>query len=180
MDESSDSEEETPEQSESAGSTPPVTASRVFNFVLCGPDSFMMAPNALEHPPRPTMELLNKHYFNNVDPLFKVLHRSSVTELMLNGNQYLGLRADDPAVDALMFAVYYAAINTQNENSCKQNFGDEKVNLLNKYRFGFEVCLARADFVNSVKIEVLQSLVIFLVSSSLLVLRSYCASIGLR
>lgn len=169
LDDSSDSDYETPDHSESTGNTPPNTAPRAFNFVLCGPDSFMMAPNALEHPPRPMIELLHNYYFNNVDPLFKVLHRPSVTELMLNGKLYLGRNPDEPAVDALVFAVYYAATNTQVEHSCKQIFGDEKVNLLNKYRFAFEVCLARADFVNSVKIEVIQAFVIFLVSRSLLV-----------
>lgn len=131
-----------------------------------------MAPNALEHPPRPMIELLHNYYFSNVDPMFKVLHRPSVRELMLNGKHYLGHKPDEPAVDALMFAVYYAATNTQNENSCKQIFSDEKVNLLNKYRFAFEVCLARADFVNSVEIEVIQAFVIFLVSRSFLVLTS--------
>lgn len=131
-----------------------------------------MAPNALEHPSRPMIELLHNYYFSNVDPMFKVLHRPSVTELMLNGKPYLGHKPDEPAVGALSFAVYYAAINTQNEYNCKQSFGDEKISLLNKYRFAFEVCLARADFVNCVEIEVIQAFVIFLVSCSFLVLAS--------
>lgn len=124
----------------------------------------MMAPNALEPPSRPMIQLLHNYYFSNVDPMFKVLHRPSLSELMLYGKPYLGHRLDDPAVDALCFAVYYAAINTQDELSCKNNFGDTKINLLNRYRFGFEVYLARADFVSSMEIEVIQAFVIFLVS----------------
>lgn len=159
----SESESETPEQSESAD-TPPNMASRGFNFVLCGPDSFMMAPNALEHPSRSMVELLYSLYFSNVDPLFKVLHKPSIADLMLERRSYLGRKPSEPSVEALSFAIYYSAINTQDFGSCKQKFGDEKIDLLNKYRFALEVCLARADFVNSAEIEVIQAFVIFLVS----------------
>lgn len=127
-----------------------------------------MAPNSLEHPPRHVIELLHNSYFSNVDLVFKVLHRPSVADLMLRGKPYLGRKPDDPAVEALVFSVYYAAINTQNEQVCREMFGGEKLDLLNKYRFALEVYLARADFINSVKIEALQAFVIFLVSTLLL------------
>lgn len=113
------------------------------------------------------IHLLHDYYFSNVDPMFKVLHRPSVSEFMLYEKPYLGHGLDNSAVDALCFAVYYAAINTQDELSCKTNFGDTKINLLNRYRFGFEVHLARADFLNSMEIEVIQAFVIFLVSHCL-------------
>lgn len=162
LDESSDCETDTPEQSESADS-PPEVAARGFNFVLCGPDSFMMAPNALEHPPKPTVQLLHGLYFQGVDPLLKILHEPTMADLMLKGGPYLGQKPDDPAIEALSFAVYYAAVNTQDEESCKQVFGEDKMALLNRYRFAMEVFLARADFVNSMKIEVTQAFLIFLV-----------------
>ena len=159
----SESDSETPERSEPT-STPPGTASRGFNFVLCGPDSFMMSPNALESPSKPMIETLYSLYFENVDPLFKILHAPSMAEFMLKGNPYLNHRPGDPAIDALSFAIYYAGISTVDARKCKQQFGEEKAELLNRYRFAFEVCLAKADFINSTEIAVLQAFVIFLVS----------------
>ena len=126
----------------------------------------MMAPNALEHPSQTTVESLFRIYFDRVDPLFKVLHKPTMASLMLRGEFYLGQRPDDPAIEALRFAVYYAAVTTIHDDSgCKQTYGDDKSALLTRYRFALEVCLAKADFLNSVKIEVIQALAIFLVSN---------------
>ena len=163
LDDSSDSDPETPERNEPT-SMASESASREFNFVLCGPDSFMMAPNALENPPKHMVGILYSLYFQNVDPLFKLLHAPSMASFMLEGKLYLGHGPDDPAINALSFALYYAGLNTLNPRSCRERFGEEKSDLLNKYRFAFEVYLAKADFVNSSKIEVLQAFVIFLVS----------------
>lgn len=165
LDDTSDDDAETPERNEPTN-TQSGMASRGFNFVLCGPDSFMMAPNALENPPRHLVEVLYTLYFQNVDPLFKILHAPSLADFMFEGKPYLDYSPGDPAVTALSFAVYYAGLSTLDPQSCKQRFDEEKTDLLNKYRFAFEVCLAKADFVNSSKIEVLQALVIFLVSRS--------------
>ena len=126
----------------------------------------MMSPNALENPPRPIIETFYTLYFQNVDPLFKILHAPSVAELMLRGRPYLGHRPGDPAIDALSFAIYYAGLNTLDARTCKQRFGEEKTDLLNKYRFALEVYLAKADFINSTQIEVLQAFLIFLVRLS--------------
>ena len=158
----SESDSETPERSEPT-TTPPGMASRGFNFVLCGPDSFMMSPNALEIPSKPMIEVLYSLYFENVDPLFKILHAPSMADFMLKGNAYLDHKPADPAVDALSFAIYYAGLSTLDARKCKQQFGEDKAELLNKFRFAFEVHLAKADFVNSTQIAVLQAFVIFLV-----------------
>ena len=139
-------------------------AAQGFNFVLCGPDSFMMAPKALDSPPKHVVEALYTLYFRNVDPLFKVLHAPSMAEYMLEGKPYLGHEPGDPAIDALSFSIYYAGLNTIDAPSCKQRFGEDKSDLLNKYRFALEVCLAKANFINTTEIEVLQAFVIFLVS----------------
>lgn len=165
LDESSDSGSETPERSEAA-STPPGMTSRGFNFVLCGPDSWLISPNALDNPPRHMIEFFYNLYFQNVDPIFKVLHRPSMAEFMLRGNPYLNYKPGDPAVEALSFAIYYAGLSTLDAQKCKQRFGEEKSDLLNKYRFACEVTLARADFINTTKIAVLQAFVIFLVRLS--------------
>ena len=171
LDGSSESESETPEHSE-PGCTPPGTVSQGFNFVLCGPDNWLLAPNALESPPRHIVEAFHDLYFQNVDPMFKVLHRPSVTHFMLRGKAYLNYRPGDPAIEALSFAIYYAGLNSLDAQKCKQRFGDEKTDLLKRYRFALEVYLARADFINTTDITVVQAFVIFLVSYSKVLIES--------
>ena len=167
LNEPSDDDEDSTEPSELVDSPPDVNA-QGFNFVLCGPESFMTAPNALEHPPQGAVESLFRIYFQRVDPLFKVLHEPTMAGLMLKGEAYLGQRSDDPAVEALKFAIYYAAVTSYSDSSCKHTFSEDKSPLLTKYRFALEVYLAKADFLNSVKIEVIQALAIYLVSRYLL------------
>ena len=124
-----------------------------------------MAPNALKHPPKPMAELLSVIYFQNVDPLFKILHGPSVRNSMHGARPDLGQSSGDASNEALNFAIYYAAINTQDELVCKQKFGEEKTTLLSQFRFAIEVSLAKADLVNTTDIETLQAFVIFLVST---------------
>ncbi|KAL6716437.1 hypothetical protein ACLMJK_006004 [Lecanora helva] len=163
LDDSTDSEPETSERSDPAN-TPPSIASQGFNFILTGPNSFFISPNALDRPPPHMIEAFYHLYFQNVDPIFKVLHAPSMAEHMLRGKTYLDYRPDDPAIDALDFAIYYAGVNTLNDQKCKERFGEEKTDLLQRYRFAFEVYLAKADFLNCTDIAVLQAFVIFLAS----------------
>ena len=164
LDDKSDSDSETPERSEPAAS-PPGINSQGFNFVLCGPDTFMLSPNALDTPSRHMIEIYHSIYFENVHPLFKVLHAPTFTDFLLHGKPYLDHKPGDPAVEALSYAIYYAGIVTLDEWACKQRLGEEKNDLLNRYRFAIEVCFAKADFITSNDITVLQALIIFLVST---------------
>ena len=179
LDDSSESESETPERSEPT-STPPGTVSQGFNFVLCGPDNWLLAPNALESPPRHMIETLHDLYFQNVDPMFKVLHAPSVTDFVLRGKPYLNYRPGDPAIEALSFAIYYAGLNSLDAPNCKQRFGEEKTELLKRYRFALEVYLARADFINTTDLAVVQAFVIFLVSISELLILILAHFSGIR
>jgi hypothetical protein len=68
-------------------------------------------------------------------------------------------------LEALKFAIYYAAATTLNAEQCIKQLGEEKSTLLIRYRSSIELALARADFVNTLELSTLQALVIFLVSS---------------
>ena len=123
----------------------------------------MMAPDAIQQPPHFMIEKLLKLYFDNVDPIFKVLHAPSVREHLQEGKSYLGHARGDPAVKALTFAIYYSAVITVDDDVCKTELGEEKATLRNKYRFAVEVSLAQADYVNSQDITSLQAFVLLLV-----------------
>ncbi len=62
-----------------------------------------------------------------------------------------------------MFSIYYAAITSTSPDECKYRFGEAKADLLARFRFGMEQALARADFLRTDSIFVLQSFIIYLV-----------------
>ena len=175
LDEESDSEIDSPESLQSQEAE--VTKSTCFNFLLCGPDSFMMAPGAIQQPPQPIIDKLLTLYFNNVDPIFKIVHAPSVRDYIQGGKPYLGHARGDPAVTALTFAIYYAAVVTIDDETCRAELGDERTTLCRRYRFATEASLAQADFINSQDITALQALVMMLVciieTHSFLQLKNY-------
>ena len=67
-----------------------------------------------------------------------------------------------PATEALMFAIYYAAVISMEEEDVVKNFGMPGAELSLKYRIGLELSLASADFLNTSDLEIVQALVIFL------------------
>jgi len=164
LDHSSDEENETAELTSS-----PETSSEVyppkFNFMICSPWSFMtLLPNGLQHPPKLMIHTLCSIYLHNVDPLCKLLHGPSLRRHLQLGERYLDYRPGNSAVEALSFAVYYAAINAQPEDEFQQMFGEEKNALLHKYQFAVELSLAKADLINTMDISTLQAFLIYLVS----------------
>lgn len=136
-----------------------------FNVVLCNANSFITPlPNGIQHPPKLMIHTLCSIYLHNVDPLCKLLHGPSLRRHLQLGEQYLHYRPGDSAVEALSFAVYYAAVNAQPEYECRQMFGEEKNALLQKYQFAVEISLAKADLINTMDISTLQAFLIYLVS----------------
>ena len=161
LDFSSDSESDSPEHGQRVEFKADLTG---FNFLLCAPNSFKVTPDALQHPSGPMIDVVRAIFIQNVDPIFKILHGPSILLFTQEGRQTMDHRSRDAAVEALSFAIYYSAVNTQDEHACQLKFGIDKTALLNRYRFACEVWLARADFVNTVDIRTLQAFTIFLVS----------------
>ena len=98
----------------------------VFGF-----SSLLLNLHAL-HPSSDRIFLLWQLYLENVDPLIKLIHTPSVQRLILQASRQL---ADvPPAVEALMFAIYYAAVvSMQGDEQCKREFGEEQTFLLARY-----------------------------------------------
>ena len=137
-----------------------------FNFAVFGPGSFMLGPEVLRHPPPKAVHKLCELYLDNVDRVSKILHRPSLQSYMQEGQQYLHYHPRDPALEALSFAVYCAAVNTTTEDYCKIHLGTDKKTLIDRFRLAAEVSLSNADFLNSADLTVLQAFVIYIVSLS--------------
>lgn len=102
-------------------------------------------------------------YNDNVDPIFKILHKPSITAHLTHGHLYLGHAVNDPNVQALDYAVFFAAVNTLGEDECMSMFGVAKSRAVEGYRAASEAALGHADFVLNHNLILLQAFVIHLV-----------------
>ncbi|KAF5676804.1 hypothetical protein FHETE_1997 [Fusarium heterosporum] len=99
-------------------------------------------------------------YVENVDPFIKVLHVPTVEKIVreLKGN----FSSCGTNVEPLLFAISLAAITSMDEETVSFNFNTPRAQLLQRYQFGTEQALARANFLSTKDITVLQALVIYL------------------
>ncbi|KAI2604646.1 fungal-specific transcription factor domain-containing protein [Hypoxylon sp. NC1633] len=113
------------------------------------------------HPLPSQIPFMWQVYQENVDPLVKILHVPTMNKIIrdLRSN----MNGISPGMEALMFAIYYAAITSMEEEEVKLNFGVDKAQLIAKYRFATEQALAKANFLVTSELVVVQAFTIFLV-----------------
>uniref|UniRef100_A0A2D3V2V2 Zn(2)-C6 fungal-type domain-containing protein n=1 Tax=Ramularia collo-cygni TaxID=112498 RepID=A0A2D3V2V2_9PEZI len=99
-------------------------------------------------------------YKDRVDPLLKVLHLPTLECTVLSAASHLPNLSR--GFECLLFAIYYGAATSLNSRECMVKLGEEKSVLLARYRFAVEQALARANFLTTEELVVLQAFVIFL------------------
>ncbi|KAH0263023.1 hypothetical protein KCU91_g13006, partial [Aureobasidium melanogenum] len=113
------------------------------------------------HPIAGQIESYWNVYKERVDPLVKVLHIPTIEPTVLASASHLANLSK--SFEALLFAIYYGATTSLSENDCLSKLGEEKGLLLSRYRFGVEQALARANFLTTEEMMVVQAIVIFLI-----------------
>ena len=114
------------------------------------------------HPPRDHMTELWRVFLENVDPVTKVLHGPSLQPVIQKAS--LDASAIPKSLEALLFAIYSAAVVTLNDHDCERIFGESRKSLLSQYRLATKVALSRAKFIGSANLVVLQAFYIHLLS----------------
>lgn len=114
-----------------------------------------------------------KLYKNNVDPVVKILHKPSI-EKLIQAVTPSGLAALDEASAAVVVAICYASVVTLDPRLAVQHFGEEHNTLIRQHEYAVELSMARAGWICSDHIQVLQAFVLLLVSC---VISSVCSSI---
>ncbi|KAE8389666.1 hypothetical protein BDV23DRAFT_194320 [Aspergillus alliaceus] len=104
-------------------------------------------------------------FFVQVDPVFKIIHRPSLSGYLREGKPYLDYHNRHPAVEALTYAVYYAATCSLTDAQCMVIFESSKPPIVSRYRLACETALGNADFVTSEDLTVLQAFIIWLIST---------------
>lgn len=100
-------------------------------------------------------------YKDRVDPLLKVLHLPTLEPTIISSASHLPNLSR--GFECLLFAIYYGATTSLSSRDCMIKLGEEKGVLLARYRFGLEQALARANFLMTEELVVLQAFVIFLI-----------------
>ena len=105
-------------------------------------------------------------FFRNVDPLFKILHRPSLQAFIKDGKPYLDYEQDHQAPATLASAIYLCAVCTLDEMECQSMFNTSKKVIVAEFQQETESALAKADFVTTNDLTVLQAYIISLVSTT--------------
>ncbi|KAF4975659.1 hypothetical protein FZEAL_7594 [Fusarium zealandicum] len=100
-------------------------------------------------------------YQENVEPLIKVLHIPSMEPIFRDARR--NHEQLSPGNEALVWAIYYAAITSLEPDEVQANLGLSKVDVLGQYRFAVEQALSKANFLNSSDTSIIRAFVIFLV-----------------
>lgn len=130
-----------------------------FDFVLY---SQPKSNNKFRHPPPERIHQLWQIFIENVDPLTKVLHVPSLRPAIQKAAR--NIATIPRSFEALMFAIYSAAVMSLKDDECKQRLGEPRMTLLSRYISATKAGLSRANFMGTISLVVLQALVIHLLS----------------
>ncbi|KAF2756371.1 putative C6 transcription factor [Pseudovirgaria hyperparasitica] len=118
------------------------------------------------HPDQVQIFRLWQIYLDNVCPLLRVTHTSSLQVRIIDAVE--DLNKIDANLEALMFSIYAVATMTLTEAECRTSFGEPKKELLATYHRGLQQALRNSDFLQSKDRDCLTAILLYLIS-----IRSY-------
>ncbi|RYP08730.1 hypothetical protein DL764_001750 [Monosporascus ibericus] len=113
------------------------------------------------HPLPSQIPFIWQVYVENVDPLVKILHVPTMNKIIRDCRN--SMKNLSPGLEALMFSIYFGSITSMEEDEVKLNFGVDKATLVNKHRFATEQALAKANFLTTLELVVVQAFTLFLI-----------------
>ncbi|KAK0636024.1 fungal-specific transcription factor domain-containing protein [Bombardia bombarda] len=105
------------------------------------------------------MELL-RIFKRSANDVIQIVHMPTVVKMASDMNSS-GLRPS-PSNEAVLFAIYYAAITSMEEEDVQKQFESSRTDLRLRYRVALEHALAKADFLNTPDLQLVQAFTIFL------------------
>ena len=152
---SSEEEQEVPDE-DANQSAPRIGAHQGFIF---GYSSLMYDMSKL-YPNPSQIFILWEIFKENVDPILKIVHVPTVKNVIMKAA--VSSSGLSKASEALFYSICFSAVVSMEDDQCQQLLGETKVKLCEKYRFAVEQALARANFLNSTNLMVLQAFVLFI------------------
>jgi len=114
------------------------------------------------HPPPDLIFKLWQLFLENVNPMTKVVHQPTLQVSIAQASG--ALESIPKGLEALMFSIYSSAVFSVSDDECQMTFGESRRTLLSRYRHGTRKALARAKFLGTTDIVVLQAFVIYLLT----------------
>ncbi|KAL9027123.1 MAG: hypothetical protein Q9196_004309 [Gyalolechia fulgens] len=112
------------------------------------------------HPSAINIFRLWQTYLNCVYPLSMIFHAPTVQQQILDASADLDNVSE--SMEALMFAIYYAAVVALPAEDCETMFGIPQPVVMNKYMLATQQALNAAKLLKNLDMMVLQALVVFL------------------
>ncbi|KAH7313439.1 fungal-specific transcription factor domain-containing protein [Stachybotrys elegans] len=155
-DEGSDSDDEpTPYQSPASNAWPQQDHHA---FILGYRSSDVNLRNC--HPAPAHVPFLWSAFQRNVDPLVKILHIPSTESIIRDATA--APESLPPATEALVFAIYYSAIISLEADEVMESMAMSRDDLLVQLRFASEQSLAKANYLNTSDLTVINAFALFL------------------
>ena len=119
-------------------------------------------------PDRGTAELLLAQYWERVHPVARVLYRPTFEEKWkVFWESHEARKEIEKSLLALVFTVLFSGLVSVPDDVVMRNLKYDKHVLMGKMRAGTDSALARSNWIHSTKIEMLQGVVIYLVTINL-------------
>lgn len=115
----------------------------------------------LVHPSVEQIPQLWEIFVENVDPLTKLIHVPTLQPVIQKAT--VNLKVIPRSLEALMFAIYSAAIMSLKDEQCRSDFGETRQDLLVRYISLTRTALLQAKFMETTSLLVLQALVLHLI-----------------
>ncbi|KAI1387312.1 uncharacterized protein F4822DRAFT_406119 [Hypoxylon trugodes] len=150
---------------ESIGSTPRSASGaglRILGIGSSGPAAIQATESLFSN--HTTTAQLCEVFLRQVDPVFKLLHRPSLSRFMLNGQRYLTYEPDHICSRCVRSVVCYSALASMTENQCQNMFGICKSAAIVEYRAACEAALEQSELLTTNDITVLQAFMLYLVA----------------
>lgn len=136
-------------------SSPPADGAYFFRYSSIASDLHTLHP-----PPNQIWEHWQT-YKEYIDPVMKIVHVPSM-EIQVQAFMQAPNKSSK-YMEAFLFAVYFSSVTALSPEDCQLKFGESRDALVKRFRFAVEQGLARASFLISEEILVLQAFITFLV-----------------
>lgn len=113
------------------------------------------------HPGQAQIFLLWQTYLDNVDPLLKVTHSSTLQVRIITAASNVSNM--DPTLEALMFSIYCIALLSIDDEKCLSIFQDTRANMLITFQLACQKAVVKCGALRSGNRESLTALFLYLV-----------------
>lgn len=101
-------------------------------------------------------------FAERTNPMTKIIHAPSTQQRILDTGWNMNQCSN--SFQSLLFAVYLLAVVSLSPDECLQHFGEDRNTLMSRYGNAAWLSLMAADLFETRQLEVLQALVLFIVS----------------